>query len=66
MKTWKQIERSREYRLWIGQVIVPGGLALAAILSNPKTREDIGDAFNGAFNGTKNAVEKLFGKKKES
>lgn len=30
MATWKQIEASREARLWIGQIIVPAvGLALA-------------------------------------
>lgn len=35
--TWKQIERSREARLWISQVIVP----VALILSVPEVRTTI-------------------------
>lgn len=36
--TYKQIEASRELRLWIGQVIVPTILLSAALLSNPEIR----------------------------
>lgn len=37
--TYKQIEASREMRLWIGQVIVPAAAAAIAIASNPQTRD---------------------------
>lgn len=36
--TYKQIEASREARLWIGQVIVPGIIGAVAIASNPNAR----------------------------
>lgn len=36
--TYKQIEASRELRLWIGQVIVPAIGVSAALLSNPEIR----------------------------
>ena len=36
--TYKQIEASREMRLWIGQVIVPAAVVAVAIASNPQTR----------------------------
>lgn len=37
--TYKQIEASREARLWIGQVIIPAATAAAVILANPETRQ---------------------------
>ena len=37
--TYKQIEASRELRLWIGQVIVPVICVTAAVLSNPEIRQ---------------------------
>ncbi len=37
--TYKQIEASRELRLWIGQVIVPAIGVSAAILANPNVRK---------------------------
>lgn len=37
--TYKQIEASRELRLWIGQVIVPAVGVTAAVLANPNIRE---------------------------
>ena len=36
--TYKQIEATRELRLWIGQVIVPAIGVSAAILANPEVR----------------------------
>lgn len=35
--TWKQIEASREARLWIGQVIVPAVVGIMAI--SPEARQ---------------------------
>jgi len=36
--TYKQIEASRELRLWIGQVIVPTISVSAVLLANPDVR----------------------------
>lgn len=36
--TYKQIEASRELRLWIGQVIVPAISVAAIVLTNPDAR----------------------------
>ncbi len=36
--TYKQIEASREIRLWIGQVIVPAISVSAVLLVNPDVR----------------------------
>lgn len=36
--TYKQIEASRELRLWIGQVIVPAVSMTAVVLANPDVR----------------------------
>lgn len=36
--TYKQIEASREARLWIGQVIVPAIIGAVTIASNPNAR----------------------------
>lgn len=36
--TYRQIEASRELRLWIGQVIIPAVSVTAVILANPDVR----------------------------
>jgi hypothetical protein len=36
--TYKQIEASREARLWIGQVIVPAVAAAVMLSTNPSVR----------------------------
>lgn len=55
--TYKQIEASREARLWIGQVIVPAIGVSAALLSNPHIRDAASEKFN-------NIKQKLQNKKK--
>lgn len=40
--TYKQIETSREIRLWIGQIIIPAASVALAILSIPEVRYSIG------------------------
>lgn len=37
--TYKQIEASREARLWIGQIIVPAASVVVATLSIPEVRQ---------------------------
>lgn len=40
--TYKQIETSREIRLWIGQIIVPAATAVAAVMyMNPELRTKV-------------------------
>ncbi len=36
--TYKQIETSREIRLWLGQIIIPAASLTVAILSIPEVR----------------------------
>lgn len=40
--TYKQIEASREVRLWIGQVIVPAIGVAAVAMSNSEVRKAVG------------------------
>lgn len=39
--TYKQIEASREARLWIGQIIVPAVVAVGSTLAIPEVRQAI-------------------------
>lgn len=43
--TYKQIEASRELRLWIGQVVVPAAAAAAVVLSNPELKNAVKEKF---------------------
>ena len=58
--TYKQIEASREMRLWIGQVIVPAAAAAIAIASNPQTRNYI----SKKYNNLKSRIRSLYYQKK--
>ena len=59
--TYKQIEASREARLWIGQVIVPAFMFGASLMAIPEVR----DAVAVKASQIKAGVKKKF-KKKES
>ena len=41
--TYKQIETSREARLWIGQVIIPAVGVVGMIFANPEIRAKVVD-----------------------
>ena len=58
--TYKQIEASREMRLWIGQVIVPAAVAAVAIASNPQTRNYV----SKKYNDVKSRIRSLYYQKK--
>ena len=58
--TYKQIEASREMRLWIGQVIIPAAAAAVAIASNPNTR----DYISKKYNNVKSRMRSLYYQKK--
>lgn len=57
--TYKQIEASREMRLWIGQMIIPAAAAAVAIASNPNTR----DYISKKYNNVKSRIQKKFEKR---
>ena len=46
--TYKQIEASREVRLWIGQVIVPTIGVAALAMTNPEVRRAVSNKKNEA------------------
>lgn len=39
--TYKQIEASREARLWIGQIIVPAATVVGSALAIPEVRQAV-------------------------
>lgn len=58
----KIIDAARESRLWIGQVIVPGAVALGAALSIPEVREAVATKARRA----KESIENTFKNRKGS
>lgn len=59
---WKQLETSREARLWIGQVIAP--VVTLVVLASPETREKIGKVILTGASKVKNGVTKTYYKVK--
>ena len=59
--TYKQIEASREARLWIGQVIIPAITVVGAAMTVPEVRKAVTDKANNV----KTAIKKKF-KKREA
>ena len=56
--TYKQIETSREIRLWIGQIIVPAATVAVTMLTVPEVREAVGAATNEIKTKIENKVKK--------
>lgn len=56
--TYKQIEASREARLWIGQVIVPAATAVAIAMTNPELRRKTAEKINNIKTAVKNKLKK--------
>ena len=56
--TYKQIEASREVRLWIGQVIIPAIGVVAVLMSNPQTKFMIINKTNKIKRSIKNKFTK--------
>ena len=56
--TYKQIEASREARLWIGQVIIPTITVVGAAMTIPEVRK----AVTEKANNLKTAIKKKFKK----
>lgn len=56
--TYKQIEQSRELRLWLGQIIIPAlGLGIT-IMSIPEVRQAVADKFKGMKQVVSNKFKK--------
>lgn len=56
--TYKQIEASREARLWIGQVIIPAITVVGAAMTVPEVRKAVVEKANNV----KTAIKKKFKK----
>lgn len=56
--TYKQIETSREIRLWIGQVIVPAITFGTIAMSNPQVRGYVNEKKSKVTNWIKTKVKK--------
>ena len=54
--TWKQIEASREARLWIGQVIVPAVVGIMA--GSPEERQTVKAKYVQVKNAIRRKLEK--------
>ena len=59
--SYKQIEASREARLWIGQVVVPIVTVIGAAMAVPEVRQAVAEKANNV----KTAIKKKF-KKREA
>lgn len=59
---WKQIETSREARLWIGQVIAP--VVTLVVLASPETRAKVAKTITEGANKVKNGVTRTYYKVK--
>ena len=51
--SYKQIERSREIRLWLGQIILPAIGIGAVIMTNPESRDFVTGKVDTAVKGIK-------------
>lgn len=58
MKTWKDIERARERRLWITQVLFPGIVMGATAMGIPEVREWAKDKIEKTRNFIKSKFQK--------
>ena len=56
--TYKQIEASREARLWIGQVIIPAIAFAAGALAVPEIRNAVSTKINNAKQHIKNKLKR--------
>ena len=58
MATWKQIETSREIRLWISQIVMPAATFAAATMAIPEVRH----AVTAKAKSIKASIDKKFKK----
>lgn len=56
--TYKQIEASREARLWLSQIIIPAAGVVAMVMANPEARQ----AVSNKYKDVKASLKKKFKK----
>ena len=56
--TYKQIEASREARLWLGQIIVPAVTLVATTLAIPGVKDAVANKFNNVKQSIKDRKDK--------
>lgn len=56
--SWKQIERSREVRLWIKEIIVPFGMIVGFFLRKPENRSWVKNKWNDMTSKLKQKFKK--------
>lgn len=56
--TYKQIEASREIRLWIGQLIVPAVTTVITLMAIPQVRSAVSDKFTRIKMSIENKIRK--------
>lgn len=56
--TRKQIDASREARLWVGQIIIPAMTFAATTMAIPEVREAIAEKAKSVKQSIKNKVKK--------
>ena len=56
--TYKQIEASREARLWLGQIIIPAASAAVAFLTIPEVRQMVATKANQIKYSIENKMKK--------
>lgn len=65
---YKHIEAAREIRMWIGQVIFPGAIAVAWIMNNTNAKDKVNNVVCNAkwkFKETKDKVKKFRNKESQ-
>lgn len=62
--TYKQIETSREIRLWIGQVIVPSVTVIGTMMAVPEVRQAVVTKVSNVGKSIKNKLNKENKKRK--
>ena len=58
MSDYLKVEKAREVRLWIGQIVIPAVLGGIAVLSNPQARSWCSDKFDIAKSKIANIFHK--------
>lgn len=57
--SYKQIETSREIRLWIGQVIVPGVTVAASMMAIPEVRYAVSEKVKDAKDSIQKKINQI-------
>ena len=56
--TWKQIEASREIRLWTREIVIPAITVAGLVLSIPEVRQTISEKFASVKRSIKEKLNK--------